>query len=176
MSLPEPYQQQTQAGQTTSDKPAESANDQAQKLISAVNEALAAQQATSYRDDTPLPAVGTAAPVPQPGRPPMSQRATDASALMLSGGVTTALVGGTASLVMVASGSADPVVCAIVVGAPTALVLALGRLVGRAKAAVESAPPTHHHHYNEPVTQDHRSTHTQTRGVWAKTNNQQAPR
>ncbi|MFD7616588.1 hypothetical protein [Streptomyces sp. NPDC059802] len=171
MQLPEPYQQQAQAGQPTPGKPAESANDQAQKLIEAVNEALADQQATFYRDDTPLPVVGTAAPVPQPGRPPMSQRATDASALMLSGGVATALVGGTAALVMVASGSADPVVCAIVVGAPTALVLALGRLVGRVKATVEAAPPTHHHHYNGDVVQDSRSITTTTRGVIANTRN-----
>ena len=169
MQLPEPYQQQAQAGQTIPGRPA---NDQAQKLIEAVNEALADQHATSYRDDTPLPVVGTAAPVPQPGRPPMSQRATDASALMLSGGVTTALVGGSASLVMVASGSADPVVCAIVVGAPTALVLALGRLVGRVKDTVETAPPTHHHHYNGDVVQDSRSITTTTRGVIASTRNQ----
>ncbi|MEU2673627.1 hypothetical protein ABZ622_33155 [Streptomyces sp. NPDC007164] len=102
----------------------------------------------------------------------MSQRATDASALMLSGGVATALVGGTASLVMVASGSADLVVCAIVVGAPTALVLALGRLVGRAKAAAEAGPATHHHHYNGDVVQDQRSITTTTRGVIANTRNQ----
>ncbi|MCX4849834.1 hypothetical protein [Streptomyces sp. NBC_00893] len=145
---------------------------EAQKLIEAVNEALADQNATFYRDDTPLPVVGTAAPVSQPGRPPMSQRATDASALMLSGGVATALVGGTASLVMVASGSADPVVCAIVVGAPTALVLALGRLVGRVKDTVEAAPPTNHYHYNGDVHQDQRSITTTTRGVIANTRNQ----
>jgi hypothetical protein len=102
----------------------------------------------------------------------MSQRATDTSALMLSGGVASLLVGGSASLVMVASGSADPVVCAIVFGAPTALVFALSRLVGRVKAVVEAAPAPVHHHYNGPVTQDSRSITTTTRGVIANTRNQ----
>jgi hypothetical protein len=103
----------------------------------------------------------------------MNQKATDASALMLSGGVASLLVGGSASLVMWASGYADPVALAIALGAPVALVLAIGRLVGRVKATVEAAPATHHHHYNGPIHQDQRSTHTQTHGVWAKTTNQQ---
>ncbi|WP_405749998.1 hypothetical protein OHA19_10515 [Streptomyces sp. NBC_00012] len=127
--------------------------------------------ATSYKDIAPLPTTGDAVPWPQPGRPPMSQKATDASALMLSGGVATALVGGTASLVMVASGSADPVVCAIVVGAPTALVLALSRLVGRVKATVEAAPPTHHHHYNAPVRQETTNVSSTTKGLLARNRN-----
>jgi hypothetical protein len=101
----------------------------------------------------------------------MSQRATDASALMLSGGAASLLAGGSASLVMVASGSADPVVCAIVLGAPAVLVLAIGRLVGRVKATVEAAPPTHHHYYSGHV--DQRTVHSKTTGVWAKTNTQQ---
>lgn len=163
MQLPKPYQQQAQAGK--------SMPGQAQQLIEAVNEALAAQP-TAYRDDSPLPAVGSTPPVPQPGRPPMSQRATDASALMLSGGAASLLVGGSASLVMLASGSADPVVCAVVLGAPTVLVLAIGRLAGRAKAAVEAVPPTHHHHYAGDVHQDQRSINTTTRGVIANTRNQ----
>ncbi|MFB6977704.1 hypothetical protein [Streptomyces scopuliridis] len=166
MQLPEPYQQQAQAGQPTPGP----ATDQAQKLIDAVNDALAPP--TAYRDDTPVPIVGSAPPVPQPGRPPMSQKATDASALMLSGGVATVLAGGGVSLVMVASGSADPVVCAIVFGAPAVLVLALSRLVKRAKSAVEAMPPVEHHHYNGTVVQDQRSITTQTRGVIANTRNQ----
>ncbi|WP_392750585.1 hypothetical protein [Streptomyces sp. LN590] len=143
--------------------------DQARQLI---EEAFVIERHTSYRDDTPLPVVGTAPPVAQPGRPPMSQRATDASALMLSGGAASLLVGGSASLVMVASGYADPVVCGIILGAPTVLVLAISRLVGRTKAVVEAAPATHHHHYNGPVVQDTRSITTTTRGVIANTRNQ----
>ncbi|MFB7225248.1 hypothetical protein [Streptomyces sp. NPDC056227] len=143
--------------------------DQARHLI---EEAFAIERPTSYRDDTPLPVVGDAPPVAQPGRPPMSQKATDASALMLSAGAASLLVGGSASLVMVASGYADPVVCGVILGAPTVLVLALSRLVGRAKAVVEAAPPTIHQHYTGTVVQDSRSISTTTRGVIANTRNQ----
>ncbi|MER6430907.1 hypothetical protein ABT272_24685 [Streptomyces sp900105245] len=122
--------------------------------------------ATAYRDETPLPAHGNTPPVTQPGRPPMSQGATDASVLMLAGGATTAMVGGTAAVLMYLSQFADPLVCGLVFGAPTALVLALARLTKRAKPA-----PDVHQHYTGPVYQDQRNVHTTTRGVWAKTNN-----
>ncbi|MGW3313350.1 hypothetical protein ACWDG9_43065 [Streptomyces sp. NPDC001073] len=123
---------------------------------------------TAYRDTTPLPARGDAPPVAQPGRPPMSQGATDASALMLAGGATTAMVGGTAAVLMYVSQYADPLVCGLVFGAPTALILALARLIKGAKPA-----PDVHQHYDGPVYQDQRTTHTRTTGVWAKTTNQQ---
>lgn len=140
--------------------------DQAQQLINAVEDAL--QPATNYRDDTPNPVVGTTPPVTQPGRPPMSQKATDASALMLAGGATSLLVGGSASLVMLASGYADPVVCAILLGSPTVLVLAISRLLGRAKNAI---PAEHHHHYNGPVQQTNQAITTQSSWLGKTTNN-----
>ncbi|MFI6560382.1 hypothetical protein [Streptomyces sp. NPDC050534] len=117
---------------------------------------------------SPQAVIGSTPPVVQTdgGRPPMSQQATDASALMLSGGVASVLVGGAASLVMIASGHADPTVCGIVFGAPAATFLAASRLLKRAKQAM---PDTHHHHYNGPVQQDTRIT--QTRAVWSKTIN-----
>ncbi|KOV93885.1 hypothetical protein [Streptomyces sp. NRRL B-3648] len=127
-----------------------------------------AYRPTVYRDDTPVPVYGHTPPVAQPGRPPMSQGATDASVLMLAGGATTAMVGGTAAVLMYVSQFADPVVCGLIFGAPTALVLALARLVKRAKPG-----PDVHHHYTGPVYQDQRNVHTTTRGVWAKTTNQQ---
>ncbi|MER0447031.1 hypothetical protein ABR738_21100 [Streptomyces sp. Edi4] len=113
-----------------------------------------AYRPTAYRDDTPVPAHGDTPPVPQPGRPPMSQGATDASVLMLTGGATTTMVGGTAAVLMYASQFADPIVCALVFGAPTALVLALARLARRATPA-----PDVHHHYSGPVHQEQRNTH-----------------
>ncbi|WP_371528086.1 hypothetical protein OG302_20385 [Streptomyces sp. NBC_01283] len=127
-----------------------------------------AYRPTAYRDHSPLPAHGDAPAVAQPGRPPMSQGATDASVLMLAGGATTAMVGGTAAVLMYVSQFADPVVCGLVFGAPTVLVLALARLAKRAKPA-----PDIHHHYEGPVYQDRRNVHSRTSGVWAKTNNQQ---
>lgn len=128
---------------------------------------IIADFATSYRDDTPLPTVGTAPPVAQPGRPPMSQGATDASALMLTGSVLTVAVGGSGSLVMLASGYADPVVCAIVFGAPAVLVLALARLMRRAKDAL---PAEIHQHYTGPVHQDQRNVHNHNRWMGKTTN------
>ncbi|MEU1130844.1 hypothetical protein ABZ383_13445 [Streptomyces sp. NPDC005900] len=115
--------------------------------------------ADAYRDTTP---------VAQPGRPPMSQGATDASVLLLTGGATTVMVGGTAGVLMYVSQFADPIVCGLVFGAPAAFVLALARLARRAKP-----DPEIHHHYEGPVHQDQRTLHSRTSGVWAKTTNEQ---
>jgi hypothetical protein len=141
----------------------DTADARAQQIIDAVNDALAA---TSFRDETPLPAVGDTPPVDQPGRPPMSQKATDASVLMLSAGVASLPIGGMTALVIYTLGQADPVALAIGAGAPAALavpILAIAHLVKRAKAA---APDVHHHHYNGPV--DQRTVNADARGVWAK--------
>ncbi|WP_328757958.1 hypothetical protein [Streptomyces sp. NBC_00271] len=127
-----------------------------------------AYRPTAYRDDTPVPTHGDTPPVAQPGRPPMGQGATDASVLMLAGATATTMVGGTAAVLMYVSQFADPIVCGLVFGAPTALVLALARLAKHAKPA-----PDVHHHYEGPVYQDRRNVHSRTTGVWAKTNNQQ---
>ncbi|MFD8392930.1 hypothetical protein ACFV2N_27955 [Streptomyces sp. NPDC059680] len=123
---------------------------------------------TAHHDDTPLPRYGSTPPVAQPGRPPMSQGATDASVLMLSGAAATSMTGLTAAVLMYVSQTANPVVCAIVFGAPSLFVLALARLAKRAQPA-----PDIHQHYEGPVYQDQRNVHTTTRGVWAKTTNKQ---
>lgn len=124
--------------------------------------------ATAFRDDTPVPQYGTAPPVAQPGRPPMSSKAVDDTARMLGASVLIAVSGGSTTAVLWASGYANPTVVALVFGAPTALALAIGRVMKRAK---EAAPDVHHHHYVGPV--DQRTVHSRTRGVWAKTTNQQ---
>lgn len=156
--LPEPTPTAPAAGQAT--------NPLTDSVIeAAVEHAL---QKTFHRDDTPVPAVGTAPPVAQPGRPPMSSKAVDDSVRMLSASVVIAVTGGSTTAVLWASGYANPAVVALVFGGPTALVLALGRLAKRAKGVL---PEEHHHHYTGPV--DQRTTHSSTRGVWAKTNNQQ---
>lgn len=129
---------------------------------------IIADFATSYRDATPIPRHGTAPPVAQPGRPPMSAKAVDDTARMLGASVLIATTGGATTAILWASGYADPTVIALVFGAPTALVLALGRLVKRARPE-----PDIHHHYEGPVYQDQRNVHSHTRGVWARTNNQQ---
>lgn len=142
----------------------EAATAEAERLIAE------AYQPTSYRDDTPVPYYGTTPPVPQPGRPPMSQAAVDASTLMLSGSVLTATVGGATTAILWASGHADPAVVGLVFGAPAVFVLALGRLARRAKGVL---PEQHIHQYEGPVYQDQRNVETKTTGLIAKTTNQQ---
>nr|WP_014696943.1 hypothetical protein [Streptomyces sp. FR1]AFI44046.1 hypothetical protein pFP4.47 [Streptomyces sp. FR1] len=141
--------------------------DQARAFLDAIEDAM--RTPTSYRDETPVPPIGSALPVPQPGRPPMSQKATDASALMLSAGVASLPLGAAVTGILWASGTADPAVVGMICGAPAALILALSRLVRGVKQA---APDVHHHHYEGDVHQDHRTYTTETRGVWAHTRNQ----
>jgi hypothetical protein len=139
---------------------------EADRLVAAVEEALATS--TSYRDDTPLPTVGPTPPVPQPGRPPMSQHATDISALMLSGSVLTLATGGAASAVLWASGYANPAVIGLIAAAPVAVAIPVYALARLVKAAATAAPPDVHHHYTGPVHQQ--TVHSQTR-LWGKTTN-----
>ncbi|MEW2312413.1 MULTISPECIES: hypothetical protein [Streptomyces] len=127
---------------------------------------------TSYRDETEPTAYVPTPPVAQPGRPPMSQRATDASALMLSGSVAALSVGGATSLVLYTLGQVDPVTLAIGATGPVALVLAAGSLlkaVGRAKAA--AAPTEVHNHYTGPVRQESTTVSSTTKGLFAKNRN-----
>lgn len=148
--------------------PADAAiQERAAQLLAAMN----ALQPTAYRDDSPLPAVGTAPPVAQPGRPPMSQKAVDASTLMLSAGVASLPVGAVTIGILLASGHADPVVIAVICAAPTALILALARLVKRTKETVAVAPAEQHHHYSGPVRQEYTSVRNETRGFGRSTTN-----
>jgi hypothetical protein len=141
------------------------ARQQAEQILAALNDL---PTPTSYRDDSPLPAVGSAPPVPQPGRPPMSQKATDTSALMLSGSVLTLATGGAASAVLWASGYADPTVIGLIAAAPVAVAIPIYALARLVKAAATATPPEHHHHYTGPVHQQ--TVHNQTR-LWGKTTN-----
>jgi hypothetical protein len=136
-------------------------------LQAAVNDALTK---TFHRDDTPVPTVGSAPPVAQPGRPPMSQKAVDVSSIMLAGSVASVPLGGMTCLVLYTLNQVDPVSLTIGASAPVALVLAIGALLRRARGVL---PDEHHHHYDGPVYQDQRNVQTSTRGVWAKTTNQQ---
>ncbi|WP_149561538.1 hypothetical protein [Streptomyces cacaoi] len=145
-------------------------------LATAVNDALLErllaspeQPPTSWRDETPTPRYGDTPPVAQPGRPPMSQRATDASGVILAGGIAALPIGGALSLVLYTAGQADPTSLAVAGGTPVALVLAVSWLLRSAGRARRDAHTEHHHHYTGPVHQDHRTS--STRGVWARTNN-----
>jgi hypothetical protein len=134
---------------------------------------------TYFRDHNPIPAIGTAPPVPQPGRAAMSEKAVDDTARMIGASVVIAVAGGSTTAVLWASGHANPTVIAWVVGGIVAVpavlalpVLALKGLMKSAKEVAQAAPATHNHHYSGNVYQDHRSTHTETRGIWATTRNE----
>jgi len=156
--LPEPKPTATAAGQAHLD-------DQATKLLAAVNEAM--RPPTSFRDDSPLPAYGPTPPVPQPGMPPMSQQATDVGRAAVFCGLATVPPGLVAIGIMLASEHADPTVIGLVCAAPAALavpILAIARLLRGARPE-----PEVHQHFHGPVT--HQTTHTRTSGVWARTDN-----
>lgn len=157
MTLPE---QHTPAGQPDAQAPDS-------PLAHAVGEAIIKELAkTFHRDETPLPAVGTTPPVAQPGPPPMSQWAIDASGILRGVAVASLPVGTAFWLV----GQVDPLTLGIIFGGPVAALLAAARLISHIKNTVEAAPTTHHHHYNGYV--DQRSINSQTRGVIAHTRNQ----
>ncbi|MFJ4925308.1 hypothetical protein [Streptomyces sp. NPDC088736] len=145
-------------------------NDQARQLLAAVEDAM--RTPTSYRDDSPVPLVGTAPPVAQPGIPPMSARTTEITRAVMYASFATVPPGLVAVAVMVASEHANPTVIGMICAAPAAIavpILALARLIRRAGQA---APADVHHHYSGPVHQEYSETHTTTKGVWARTNNQ----
>ncbi|MFC8223934.1 hypothetical protein ACFUTY_37920 [Streptomyces sp. NPDC057362] len=125
---------------------------------------------TSYRSTEPNEP-GTAAPVTQEGRPPMSQRATDLSGLMLAGSVASLSVGGATSLVLYTLGQVDPVTLAVGAAGPVALVLAVGSLIRSAGRAKADAHTEHHHHYNGSVRQETTNVSSTTRGLFAKNRN-----
>jgi hypothetical protein len=124
---------------------------------------------TSYRDTSPN-TPPTAAPVAQEGRPPMSQRATDISGVMLAGGVASLPVGGVTALVLWVLGQADTANLAIGAAAPTTLVLAAGFLLRSAGRAKKDMHTEHHHHYSGTVVQ-RTEVNTQTKGMFSRTHN-----
>lgn len=158
--------------QPTTTAPADARKADAAAFLAAVEDALHAganTTPTAYRDETPVPAIGTTPPVAQPGRPPMGSKATDDSVRMIAAGFLTLCTGAAASGVLHYSGDADPVVIGLIAVAPISIavpILALSRLMRRATQAAEAAPATHHHHYAGTVQQDHRTVNQRTSGVW----------
>ena len=150
--------------------PSDADRDRIRRLVAAVDEI---GQPTRY-DDPDLPSwkdgsrIGDAAPVAQKGRPPMSSKATDDSARMLSGGFLTLCLGAAASAVLHFSKGADETVIITLCAAPPAAFLSLGALVKKIKGAI---PPEVHTHDEGPVYQDQRKVDSKNYGLWAKTDN-----
>lgn len=132
---------------------------------------------TSYRDITPVQQSG-AEPVIQPGRTPMSQRATDHATLVLAYSLGSLPVSIATSLVLWSIAAVDPATLAIAGAAPPALAVTIGiaaRLVGRAvRDGASALPRDEHHHYDGPTYIQHTELHTNTRGL-GRTINQLPP-
>ncbi|MEW1630816.1 hypothetical protein AB0387_26080 [Streptomyces sp. NPDC089173] len=137
----------------------------ADQIVAAVDEALLDRQVTSYRDHTPLPAVGTTPPVQQPGQPAMSQWATDASGVLKAVGAVSIPIGGALWLV----GQVDPLTLGIIFGSPAVAALAVARLVAKVKDANQNAPQPVTNHFHGTVHHDERTVTSSTRGVIANT-------
>lgn len=154
MQLPE----QPVAGQPT-DNP----------LAQAVNEAITKELAKTYhRDNTPVPLIGVAPPVAQPGQPPMSQWATDASGVLKGVGAVSIPIG----IAVWVVGQVDPWALGIILGSPAVAALAVARLVAKVKDANRAAPQPVTNHFHGTVHHDERTVTSTTRGVIAKTQNQ----
>jgi hypothetical protein len=160
-------------------QPTDSALQRAAQVAAAVDAVYA--KPTSFRDDTlpDKPTIGDTPPVAQPGKPPMSEAATNISGVLIASSAPIFALGAAATGVLWGSGQANPTVigwiCAGAVALPVALtapVLAVKSLMKSAKETAQAAPPVIHEHYSGTVIQDHRTTTTHTRGVWAKTRNE----
>ncbi|MFF7795557.1 hypothetical protein [Streptomyces sp. NPDC007991] len=159
-------------------KPTDTALQRATQIAAAVDAVY--EKPTSYNNPD-LPSwqdgtrIGTTPPVDQPGRAAMSGKAVDDTARMIGGGFLLLCAGGAVSGVMHFSSQADPTVIGLMAAVPASLavpILALSRLVKRAKQVAEAAPPVIHQHYNGTVHQDQRQAHTKTVAVLANTRNQ----
>ncbi|MGQ4733449.1 hypothetical protein ACUN3E_38045 [Streptomyces sp. Ju416(a)] len=138
----------------------------AREIAAAVDEVLA-EKPTYHRDTTPLPAVGPTPPVPQPGQPPMSQWAVNASGVIKAVSVASLPIGGALWLV----GQVDPWVLGIIFGSPAVAALAVARLVAKVKDANQAAQPVVQNYYGT-VHHDERTVTSTTRGVIANNRNQ----
>lgn len=129
-----------------------------------------APTATRYRDIAPAqpqPTQGDAMPYAQPGRPPMSQKATDHASLVLAYSLGSLPAGAALSLVLWSLASVNATTLAIAAAAPAALVGTVGitaRMIGRAvREGAAALPDTTVHQHHGPTYLQHNELHTDTR-------------
>ncbi|WP_031031793.1 MULTISPECIES: hypothetical protein [unclassified Streptomyces] len=157
--LPDPQQPTTQAGQPHIDA-------QVQQFRAAIDDAT--RIPTCYRDPSEVPAIGTAPPVPQPGPPPMSQWAIDASGVLKGVGAVSIPIG----IAVWVVGQVDPLALGIIFGSPAVAALAVARLVAKVKDANQNAPQPVTNHFHGTVHHDERTVTSTNRGIIANTRNQ----
>ncbi|MEU5794282.1 hypothetical protein ABZ800_12255 [Streptomyces sp. NPDC047813] len=127
---------------------------------------------TAYRDTTPLPAYGSALPVAQPDRRIVPAWAAGTAVAGIGVGATCVGVG--CGIWLACQGFAAVTLASVLfVTLPIAALAAVVTSIGSAVRSVKTTHAETHHHYTGPVYQDQRNVHTTTRGVWAKTTNEQ---
>jgi hypothetical protein len=129
---------------------------------------IIADFATSYRDDSPLPAYGDTPPVLQPDKRVVPAWAAGIAVASIGVGAGTTGIGCAAWLVLkgLAAVTLDSVLMVTLpIAALAMLVTAIGAAVSRARSAVTT------HVYKGTVHQ--KNIHSHTRGVWVKNTNQQ---
>lgn len=130
---------------------------------------IIADFATSYRDDSPLPAYGSTPPVLQPDRRIVPAWAAGTAVAGI--GVGAACVGIGCGLWLACQGfAAISLTSVLFVTLPIAALAAVVTAVGSALRSMKEVHTENHHHYNGPVRQQH--THNHTRGVWVRTRNE----
>ncbi|MFX4293605.1 hypothetical protein [Streptomyces bohaiensis] len=123
---------------------------------------------TSWRDTTPTPTHGTAAPVPQPDRRIVPEWAAGVAVASIGLGCGAALVG--AGLYAATAGLAQVTLAGVLLASVPFLgaglvAIAIGTAI---RAARTAAPPMSHHHYEGHVTQ-HTKIETGARGMFSRT-------
>lgn len=143
----------------------EAAKDEAERLIRAAYQptrvVVEDPAIPSYKDG---PRIGDAAPVAQPGIPPMTAGAVDTSVKMIAAGFLSLCLGGAVSAVLYFSHHANETVVFTVCAAPPAALLSLKTLVKSAKKA--GVPDVHNHVHNGPSY--HETNVDRRRAVWQK--------
>ncbi|MFJ6559950.1 hypothetical protein ACIQMV_08715 [Streptomyces sp. NPDC091412] len=140
------------------------------KLANAVEEALAAHVQTSYRDDTlpSAPTIGPTPPVLQPDNRIVPAWAAGIAVASIGVGAGITGIGCGAWLVLkgLASVTLNGVLMVTLpIAAAAMLATAIGAAIGRARSTVTT------NIYKGTVNQ--KNVHSSTRGLWAKTTNQQ---
>ena len=121
------------------------------------------------------PTAGDAVPFAQPGRPAMSQQATDHATLVIVYSFGSLPIGGAISLVLWRLSSVSSTTLAIAGTCAAGVFIAVGsaaRMVGRAiRDSASALPDNTVNQYTGTVYVQHTELHTETRG-FGRTNNQ----
>ena len=142
-------------------------DDQARAFLAAVADAM--RTPTAYRDETPVPAVGSALPVPQPDSRSVPQWAAGIAVASIGIGAGVTGIGCGAWLIFRGLSSVT-LLGVIAIAAPFIGIAAVTTAIGAAISQAKRSSTTNV--YQGTVVQDQRQVNTTTRGLLANTRNQ----